>query len=345
VNATINNTPAAFARAAFEKAKSLHEQWRSEIAAGRFIWSGPSICPKEGDGVSEKVPSNRELRASYAAATNSLNDHLDRLVAQETGFGGSFIELVEAQRENGYRPSFYEKTNPAVEVLADAYDFVAKLWGLPLTSYRPEQAKPIPACPQTLPAGLPPLPACIRDDKRGFYNSNGYASQIVQFIEAGRIADAVLLAVRVAGNDHRHAADIRDWFSRAADSLKHRLDDDRPAVLTLQWIKDRCRQLRDIAHAEAKTVDCKFIRSRGFEYRLCSEDDVIEGSGPGCKEPTLKGLRADAARCREQGGSSINISGGYDGSDDFEFSDYQPFVTEWSLTLSVDEILAIGKKS
>lgn len=140
MNATISNTPAAFARAAFEKAKSLHEQCQSEIAAGRFIWSGPSICPKEGDGVSEKVPSNQELRVSYAAATNSLNDHLDRLVAVETGFGGSFTDLVEAQRKNGYRPSFYEKDNPAVAVLADAYDFVATLWGLPLTSYRPEQS-------------------------------------------------------------------------------------------------------------------------------------------------------------------------------------------------------------
>lgn len=139
MNATINNTPATFARAAFEKAKSLHEQCQSEIAAGRFNWHGPSICPKEGDGVSDKVPSNQELRASYAAATNHLNDWLDRLVAQETGFGGSFIDLVEAQRKNGYRPSFYEKDNPAVAVLADAYDFVATLWGLPLTSYRPEQ--------------------------------------------------------------------------------------------------------------------------------------------------------------------------------------------------------------
>ena len=139
MNATITNTPAAFARAAFEKAKALHEQCQSEIAAGRFIWSGPSICPQEGDGVSEKVPSNQELRVSYAAATNSLNDHLDRLVAVETGFGGSFTDLVEAQRKHGYRPSFYEEANPTVAVLADAYDFVAKLWGLPLTSYRPEQ--------------------------------------------------------------------------------------------------------------------------------------------------------------------------------------------------------------
>jgi len=345
VNTTITNTPAAFARAAFEKAKSLHEQCQSEIAAGRFLWSGPSICPQEGDGVSVKVPSNQELRANFAAASNSLNDHLDRLVAQETGFGGSFIDLVEAQRKNGYRPSFYEKDNPAVAVLADAYDFVATLWGLPLTSYRPEQPKPLPVCVSTFPAGLPPLPACIRDDKRGFYNSNGYASQIVQFIEAGRIADAVLLAVRVAGNDHRHAADIRDWFSRTADSLKNRLDDDRPAVLTIQWIKDRCRQLRDIAHAEAKTVDCKFVRSRGYEYRLCSDKGTIESSGPGCKEPTLKSLRADAVACREDGGDLIQIGGGYDGSDDFGFSDYQPFVTEWSLTLTVEEILNIKRAS
>lgn len=140
MNATINNTLAADARAAFEKAKSLHEQWRSEIAAGRFIWSGPSICPKEGDGVSEKVPSNQELRASYAAATNNLNELLDRLVVEETGFGGSFIGLVGEQRVNGYRPTFREAGRPALTVLADAYDYVATLWGLPETSYRPEQS-------------------------------------------------------------------------------------------------------------------------------------------------------------------------------------------------------------
>lgn len=343
MNTTITNTPAAFARAAFEKAKSLHEQCQSEIAAGRFIWSGPSICPQEGDGVSEKVPSNQELRASYAAATNSLNDHLDRLVAVETGFGGSFTDLVAAQREDGghgYRPTFHEAGRPALTVLADAYDYVATLWGLPLKSFRPERVEDRP-----LPAGVPAIPACVKEDKRPHRSASTAADIIVGFVRDGRIADAVLIAVSKAADDRSYAADIREWFSRTADSLKHRLDEDRPAVLTLQWIKDRCRQLRDIAHREAKTVDCKFIRSRGFEYRLCSEDDVIEGSGPGCKEPTLKGLRADAVQCREQGGSSIDISGGYDGSDDFEFSDYQPFVTEWSLSLSVDEILAIGKKS
>jgi hypothetical protein len=279
-----------------------------------------------------------QVSAAYAAAGRRLFEVADYLYAKLTGFK-TLNECLDAQA-NGYRPTFREDggRNRETVFLAEVYDLVAEARGLALRAYRPEQAKP-------LPAGLQPLPACIRDDKRGFYNSNGYASQIIQFIESGRIADAVLLAVRVAGNDHRHAADIRDWFSRTADSLKKRLDEDRPEVLTLQWIKDRCRQLRDIAHAEAKTVDCKFIRSRGFEYRLCSEDDVIECSGPGCKEPTLKGLRADAARCSEQGGNSINISGGYDGSDDFGFSDYQPFVTEWDLTLTVDEILGIKRAS
>ncbi len=180
MNATITNTPAAFARVAFEKAKSLHEQCQSEIAAGRFVWSGPSICPQEGDGVSEKVPSNQQLRASYAAATNLLNDHLDRLVGQETGFGGSFNDLVEAQRKNGYRPSFYEKSNPAVAVLADAYDFVATLWGLPLTSFRPEQAKPEPKPAltlQSLKAKLKHLRGEARRDTKSidarFFRSSG----------------------------------------------------------------------------------------------------------------------------------------------------------------------------
>lgn len=282
-----------------------------------------------------------QVSAAYAAAGRRLFEVADHFFAKLTGFK-TLNDCLDAQG-HGYRPTFREDGGRDRETafLAEVYDLVAECRGLPLRAYRPEQAKPEP----TLPAGLPPLPACIKDDRRGFYNSNGYASQIVKFIEAGRIADAVLLAVRVAGNDHRHAADIREWFSRVSDSLKHRLDDDRPAVLTLQWIKDRCRQLREIAHAEAKTVDCKFIRSRGFEYRLCSNEGTIESSGPGCKEPTLKGLRADAVRCREDGGDLIQIGGGYDGSDDFEFSDYQPFVTEWDLTLTVDEILSIGKKT
>ena len=289
-------------------------------------WDGFVFCP------------DAQVSAAYHAAGKRLFEIANYFFAKSTGFS-TLNECLEAQG-HGYRPTFREDGGKDRETvfLAEVYDLIAECRGHALRAYRPEQAKP-------LPVGVPPIPDCVRQDTRPYRSAAVAADIVVGFAREGQIADAVLIAVSKAADERSYGADIRDWFSRTADSLKKRLDEDRPQVLTLQWIKDRCRKLRDIAHREAKTVDCKFIRSRGFEYRLCSEDDVIECSGPGCKEPTLKGLRADAVLCREQGGSSINISGGYDGSDDFEFSDYQPFVTEWSLTLSVDEILAIGKKS
>ncbi len=139
MNATINNTLAADARKAFNEAAALHARCEAEVAAGRFVYQGPSICGSEGDGVSSKVASDRALREDYGRAVGLLTKLLDRLVVEHTGFSGTFTDLVEAQRSHGYRPTFREKGNEAVAVLADVYDFVAGLWGLPETSYRPER--------------------------------------------------------------------------------------------------------------------------------------------------------------------------------------------------------------
>lgn len=141
MNATINNTTAAFARKALRDAQALKAKWDAEVAAGRYVLQGPSFVGTVGDGVSEQVPADRILRDAASAAEKVLVNYLDALVKQETGFGGSFVDLVEAQRSHGYRPSFYEKGNEAVAVLADAYDYVAGLWGLPEKSYRPERKK------------------------------------------------------------------------------------------------------------------------------------------------------------------------------------------------------------
>lgn len=139
MNATANNTLARHARKALQEAQHLKAKCDAEIAAGRYTLVGPSFVGTVGDGVSEQVPADRILRDAVNAAEKVLVNYLDALVRQETGFGGSFVDLVEAQRTNGYRPSFYEKGNEAIAVLADAYDYVAGLWGLPETSYRPER--------------------------------------------------------------------------------------------------------------------------------------------------------------------------------------------------------------
>lgn len=140
MNATITNTTAAFARKALQNAQALKAKCDAEIAAGRYVLRGPSFVGSVGDGVSEQVPADRELRASLDAAQSLLVHHLDTLTARNTGFH-SFVELLEAQRSHGYRPSFYEKGDEAIAVLADAYDYVAGLWGLPEKSYRPERNK------------------------------------------------------------------------------------------------------------------------------------------------------------------------------------------------------------
>jgi hypothetical protein len=139
VNNTTHNTLAVEARQEFENSKALKARFDAEVAAGRYVLSGPSFCGHEGDGVSEKVPADRDLRALYQESQSRLSDLLDRLVAEHTGFSGTFTDLVEAQKKHGYRPTFRESGNEAVSVLADAYDYVANLWCLE-PSYRPERA-------------------------------------------------------------------------------------------------------------------------------------------------------------------------------------------------------------
>lgn len=141
MNATINNSLAADARKALEAVKAIHARSKAEVDAGRFVWRGPSVCPKEGDGVSEKVPSDKALRAEEDRANLRLFTILNDLVRNHTGFAGTFSDLVLAQESHGYRPTFRESGNDAVRVLADVYDYCAAARGLE-PSYRPEAGLP-----------------------------------------------------------------------------------------------------------------------------------------------------------------------------------------------------------
>jgi len=105
VNATIDNTTVADARAAFAEYKAL-----------------------------------KAASKPFTEAATRLTIVLDQLVAEHTGFGGTFLDLVEAQAKRGYRPTFREAGNDAIKVLADVYDYCAAARGLE-SSYRPEQKK------------------------------------------------------------------------------------------------------------------------------------------------------------------------------------------------------------
>lgn len=259
MNNTIDNTIAADARKALEVVKAIHARSKAEVAAGRFVWRGPSVCPKEGDGVSEKVPSDKALRNEEDLANLRLFTLLNDLVRQHTGFSGSFSDLVLAQESNGYRPTFREAGNEAIAVLADAYDICAAARGLE-ASYRPE---------------------CVRN----------------------------------------HEAD-------------------RPERLTLQWIKDRLRDLRDISSVQKAGIDAKFFRSSGNEIRLGKTDgDYYEYFGGW--DGTLKQLKEAAEHCRQNGGDSVYVGGHWLCGDSFD-GDFEPTDCEWGLSLTVDDVLGAG---
>lgn len=130
---------AAQVRDAFENAKALKSACDAEVAAGRYTLVGSSFAGYVGDGYSEQVPSDKTLARQFNDACLRLSSLLDDLVANATGFGGTFCDLLDAQRKNGYRPTFRERGRPEVAVLADCYDYFAGLWGLAETSYRPER--------------------------------------------------------------------------------------------------------------------------------------------------------------------------------------------------------------
>lgn len=134
------NVTASQVRDAFNAAKSLKAACDAEVAAGRYTLVGCSFVGSVGDGRSEQVPADRALARQFNDACQRLTELLDALVANVTGFGGTFCDLLDAQRKNGYRPTFREKGRPEVAVLADCYDYFAGLWGLAEKSYRPERA-------------------------------------------------------------------------------------------------------------------------------------------------------------------------------------------------------------
>ena len=140
MNATADKQLADYARAALKTVKFFHDKCRNEIAAGRFIWQGPSLFPHVGDGVSVKVASCRLHREAAARAEADLACLLDEIVREEdvnkvvslSRLGSSFSQLLERQRKEGFVPTIPDGRSPSLTVLADAYDYAAERQGLPL---------------------------------------------------------------------------------------------------------------------------------------------------------------------------------------------------------------------
>lgn len=112
--------------------------------------------------------------------------------------------------------------------------------------------------------------------------------------------------------------------------------------LTLASIKAKLRDLREEAQAETRSIDAKYFRSSGNEVRLGGGSDNYYEYG-GAWDGTLKDLKSHAERCRSHGGDTVHIGGQWLCGNDLEDT-FDPTDCEWNLSLSVDEILGIGKK-
>ena len=276
-----------------------------------------------------------QVSAAYHAAGKRLFEVANYFYANLTGFK-TLNECLDAQG-HGYRPTFNEDGGKDRETvfLAEVYDLVAEARGLALRAYRPQQH------PKPLPAGLPAISPCVRNHY-GRRPAGAAADWIVSLASDGRLVDAIKSAQRIAANDRDYDNNCREWFRNAGDALLNAYDADKPEKLSLQWIKDRLANLRDIAHAQAKTLGVRFLRSSGNEVRLGGDNGYYEYHGDW--NGTLKDLKYHAEHCKANGGNSVVVSGywlyGEDLRDDFDRT-----YCEWDLCLTPDEILAIGKRS
>lgn len=90
--------------------------------------------------------------------------------------------------------------------------------------------------------------------------------------------------------------------------------------------------------ADSQRRDFRFQHWRETELTGADEHGSRHGSGDpiffGPRCPLTKKNLVDALRqLREGGAVSANLAGGIDGSDDFGFSDYQPYIAEWDVNI------------
>jgi hypothetical protein len=137
---------------------------------------------------------------------------------------------------------------------------------------------------------------------------------------------------------------VTKWLNDVVDILDVNATAAKPDKVTIAWIKSRCARLRHRSLRECRNYyDWKFMRSRGAEVVIfASNGDYRYTTGPGGWDGTLSMLKSLAKECRENGGDTVQIVGGHDGADNFEFEDYEPLIDcDWFLDFTVEEL--IGK--
>jgi hypothetical protein len=105
----------------------------------------------------------------------------------------------------------------------------------------------------------------------------------------------------------------------------------------IKYERDKCKR-------ESYSRDFQLIRSRGTSLLMMDKNGRLEKHDEPIftkANPTLKELKEIALECREHGGTYIAIDGGFDGVYSIRDDDYEPWIGEWSVDVSVENILAL----
>lgn len=99
----------------------------------------------------------------------------------------------------------------------------------------------------------------------------------------------------------------------------------------VQKLKHAAAKERERARREALSGGGKFVRSRGMSL-IASNREGRTGNGESLPwDGTLRSLRSFAEQSLWEGATLISVDGGYDASDHFDFADYSPEVSTWSV--------------
>jgi len=143
----------------------------------------------------------------------------DQFFKSNTGFDG-LEHVISASRENGYTPTFHEEygNDRVNSFLAEAFDYVAEIRGLPFRGYRPERS---PSAASGI-LGLPPFP-------KGPQSSElvHVANQTADLVRNGDLpqavshAEACYLSARASGYPDRHVEFLKRIHDGASSLLKY----------------------------------------------------------------------------------------------------------------------------
>jgi hypothetical protein len=100
---------------------------------------------------------------------------------------------------------------------------------------------------------------------------------------------------------------------------------------------------RDKCKRECYSRDFQLIRSRGTSLLQMGENGRVydEAWFTRSSNPTLRELKEAAKSTLENGGFYVAVDGGFDGVYSIRDNEIEPFIGDWGVDISVDNVLAL----